>query len=128
MGQLCNTALADAELAFRNEDGSFLCDHGLHSHEVAYCWWVVFDGLSNRYVKENRGEEAEVTRFIAAKVMEPVYNFRGIEARNIRDNYMPLAGLLGFYILYTLWYGFAILLVMEGFGIRMTVVEGREET
>jgi uncharacterized membrane protein YfcA len=128
MGKLCETALADAELAFRNNDQAFLTDHRLRAHEAVYCWWIIFDGLSRRYVQENRPELAEFTKLMATKVLEPAYNYRGIEARNVRENAAPLAGYLAFYILYTLWYGFSILFVIEGFGISMTAVSGRTET
>jgi hypothetical protein len=128
MGQLSAAAIADAELAFHNDGEALQAKYEMHANDPLYCWWLVFDGLARRYVQENRSDLADFARCIAAKVLEPAYNFRGIEARNTRDNVLPMAGLLGFYILYTLWYGFSILLLMEGFGVTMKVVKGRKET
>jgi len=128
MGQLSEAAIADAELAFLNNEKALLAEHEMPPSEVLFCWWIVFDGLARRYVQENRHEQAEFAKFLSAKVLEPAYNFRGIEAKKTHDNVLPLVGLLCFYVLYTLWYGFSILLLMGGFGITMTMVKGRRET
>ncbi|MFB3891299.1 MAG: sulfite exporter TauE/SafE family protein [Phycisphaerae bacterium] len=127
MGPLCKAALDDARRAFQNDDDGFLAEHGVRAHTVAYCWWTVFDGLTRRYVQEGRGSHAELMRFMATKVMEPAYNFRGIEAASAATNWWPLAGMLGLYVFFTLWYGFSIMLVMEGLGVTMAAVKGRRE-
>jgi len=127
MGQLAQAALDDAERMVANDVTAIEQRHGRPAEDVIYCWWAVFDGLTRRYVQDNQSREANFTKFVATKVLEPAYNFRGIEARGIRGEAGPLAGLLGFYLLYTVWYGFAILLVFEGLGITATVVSGRQE-
>jgi hypothetical protein len=127
MGQLAQAALDDAERMAANDVTAIEQRHGRPAEDVIYCWWAVFDGLTRRYVQDNQSREANFTKFVATKVLEPAYNFRGIEARGIRGEAGPLAGLLGFYLLYTVWYGSAILLVFEGLGITATVVSGRQE-
>ena len=119
LGRLSETALADADAAFRNETGALAARYQMPPEEVIYGWWVISDGLTRRYVQEARGTEAEFTRFVSSRALEPAYNFRGIEAKAIRGNATPLAGLLAFYVLYTLWYGFSIMLLFEGLGIGM---------
>ena len=128
MGQLSQAAMADAELAFKNDLEALQAEHQMQPTEIIYNWWIVFDGLTRRYIQENRAREANFAKFMSAKVLEPAYNFRGIEARSIRQNALPMSGLLGCYIGYTLWYGFSILLLMEGLGITVRVVKGRRET
>ncbi len=127
MNQLAQAALDDAERMAANDFAGLEQRHQMPAVDVIYCWWTVFDGLTRRYVQENEPREANFTKFVAAKVLEPAFNFRGVEARSIRGEVGPLAGLLGFYLLYTVWYGFAILLVFEGLGISATVVTGRRE-
>jgi hypothetical protein len=61
---------------------------------------------------------------VSSKVLEPAYNFRGIDAKEIGENVIPLVGLLAFYVLYTVWYGFSIMFLFEGLGIG---VEKRAE-
>ncbi|MEI7850414.1 MAG: sulfite exporter TauE/SafE family protein [Kiritimatiellales bacterium] len=118
LGKLSQAALADAAAMFANDFAALERQHQrVSAPEALYCWWLVFDGLSRRYVQENRGPEAAFTRFISAKVLEPAYNFRGIAARRAVEAVWPLAGLLVFYLAYTIWYGIAIMLIFEGLGI-----------
>jgi len=124
LGRLSLTALADAEAAFRNQTAGIEAKYGMGAEEVIYGWWVIFDGLTRRYVQEAKGAEADFAKFVSSKVLEPAYNFRGIEAKEIGGHAIALVGLLGFYVLYTLWYGFSIMFLFEGLGIG---VERRAE-
>ncbi|HXZ35113.1 MAG TPA: hypothetical protein VEL68_03740, partial [Thermodesulfobacteriota bacterium] len=60
-------------------------------------------------------------------VLEPAYNFAGIETRPIGENIWTVALFLGFYLLYTLLYGFSILFLFEGLGIQATKSKGKKE-
>ena len=117
LGRLALAATADAEAAFRNDRSALQAKYGTNGYEPIYHWWTVFDGLTRRYVQENRGTEADFAKFMSSKVLEPAYNFRGIRCCDIGGNAFPAAVLLVFYVAYTLWYGFSILNVFEGLGI-----------
>jgi hypothetical protein len=121
------SALADADLEFHNESAQLEARYEMTANEVMYCWWIVFDGLTRRYVQEGRGEEANFTKFLTTKVLEPAYNFRGISPRPIRGCVLPVFLLLGFYIVYTLWYGFSIMYLFEGFGITAAGANEKKE-
>ncbi len=87
---------------------------------MIYYWWTAFEGLGGRYTQENRPAEAGFVTSFASRVLEPSYNFAGIEQRDISQNAGIVTLLLTFYVIYTLWLGFSIMLVFEGFGIRTT--------
>jgi hypothetical protein len=127
LGELSRAAMDDADLAFRNENAQLEAKYRMSSCEVVYCWWIVLDSLSRRYTQDNRSPEADFTKFLATKVLEPAYNFRGITAQNVEDRVLPVSGLLGFYVLYTLWYGFAILFIFEGLGLSATEARQKKE-
>lgn len=118
LGRLSEAAFADAEQAFRNQGAVLESRYHMRSAEAAYAWWVVYDGLTRRYTQENRAGEANFCKFMLTRVLEPAYNFRGIEASSIRQHAGPVVLLLVAYVLYTVWYGYAILYVFEGLGIR----------
>ena len=65
---------------------------GQAAPESVYAWWLVFDGLSRRYVQENRADEAAFTKLVATKVLEPAYNFRGIEVTSSGESTAKLVG------------------------------------
>ena len=127
LGRLALAAAADARTAFGNDERSLEARYAMPGYESIYCWWVVFDGLTRRYVQEGRGKEADLAKFMSAKVLEPAYNFRGIRCCGIRSNASPAALLLAFYVLFTLWYGFSILYVFEGLGISTSAASEKRE-
>ena len=126
LGKLAKAAVDDAALQFDNRSHSLARRRQMTASEAIYCWWIIFDGLTRRYVQENRGSEANFTKFVSAKILEPCYNFRGIKAMQVRNRVIPLVLLLGCYILFTLWYGFSILNVFEGLDMT-TVPRGERE-
>jgi hypothetical protein len=128
LGKLSAAALNDARLAFDNKMPALGARHGMEGTEVIYYWWTVFDGLTRRYVQEGRGDEAGFTKYMMTKVLEPSYNFRGIQAEKIARRALPVSMLLTAYVIFTLWYGVSILLVFEGFGISATTIKGKRET
>jgi len=118
LGHLGKAALVDAELLFKGREQELRNKYRMSGKEVIYYWWAAFDGLTRRYIQENRSSEANFTKFMTSRVLEPAYNFAGIESRNISENVGAVVFLLGFYVLYTLWYGFSIMYLFEGLGIK----------
>jgi hypothetical protein len=53
---------------------------------------------------------------VQSKAVETSYNYYGITAENIGDKIGIVLISLVFYVVYTLWYGFGILYLFEGFG------------
>ena len=53
------------------------------------------------------------------KGLEPAYNYYGVTAIAMKDMiWIALAALVG-YVLYTVWYGYAILFLFEGWGVKL---------
>jgi len=120
-------ATADAALAFANRFDDLREKYGFSGEDAIYAWWLIFDGLTRRFVQEGLSAQTEMAKFMSTKVLEPAYNFRGIQARPIHENALPVVGLLTFYVIYTLWYGFAILSLFEGLGISAGGAHERRE-
>jgi hypothetical protein len=128
LARLSEQALTDADTAFHGNVETLGAGHGMHGHEILYYWWIIFDGLTRRFVQEDSVAEANFTKFVTAKVLEPAYNFRQVRAADGRSAVWGMTGLLGFYVIYTLWYGFSLLFVFEGLGIRATESREKKET
>ena len=121
LGTLAQAAIADAEALFSNDVARLEEEYGGQAApESVYAWWLVFDGLSRRYVQENRADEAAFTKLVATKVLEPAYNFRGIEVTSSGESTTKLVALLVFYVGYTILYGLGIMYLFEGLGICAT--------
>ena len=120
-------ASTDADLLSKGKDEGFQSKYGLSGKEAIYYWWTAFDDLTRRYIQLNRPAEADFAKFMTTRILEPSYNFAGIESKNISENVGIVALLLMFYIFYTVWYGFSIMYLFEGFGIEATKVGEKME-
>jgi hypothetical protein len=56
---------------------------------------------------------------VKTKAVEAAYNYYKIEPQKIGDRIGMVIFSLIFYVAYTLWYGFGILFMFEGWGIRL---------
>jgi len=70
---------------------------------------------------EERGEfsQAADVHEVVGKGLEVGYNFYGIEPLRASHNLLVLTGALVFYIVYTMWWGFAMLFLFDGVGMEM---------
>lgn len=127
LGLLSQAAITDAGLLFGGRERELQDKYGLSGREVIYYWWTTFDDLVRRYVQLNRPSEADFTKFMMTRVLEPSYNFVGIRPRDISENVSTVVLLLAFYILFTIWYGFSIMYLFEGIGITATKAAEKRE-
>ena len=70
--------------------------------------------------RQKRFTDAQLTHTVQAKAVECAYNYYGIESQEIRDRWGTVLFSLVFYVLYTVWYGYAIMLLFEGLGFELT--------
>ena len=60
-------------------------------------------------------------------MVEAAYNFYQIEPVKVSERAGTMTGLLVFYVLYTLWWGFALMFLVEGMGLTMTKKRAKKE-
>ncbi len=61
-----------------------------------------------------------MTATIQKKAVETAYNYFEVEPVHIMDKLGLVIFSLAFYVIYTLWYGFAILFLFEGWGLKLS--------
>jgi hypothetical protein len=131
LGKILTLALADADDMFKDNGQSVLDRHGVTEKgaekAITKAWWAVFDASIKPLQKQKLIEEATVVGNVNKRGLEPGYNFYGIPSEKVTDNIVPLAGLLMFYVLYTMWYGFAIFDMFAGIGLSMSKSKVKKE-
>ncbi len=131
LASLSQAAFDDSKLAYENKGAALTSKYGKEPKEIMYSWWLVYDGISKRYTQSsdipNAGLNAAFTKSMNLKVIEPSFNFFGIEAKSMKSDPLPIILLLLAYVLYTVWYGFSIMFIFEGFGISPTASKHKEE-
>jgi hypothetical protein len=53
------------------------------------------------------------------KAVEPAYNYYKVEVKPVKEEMPMLIASLAFYVIYTMWYGFGLLFLFEGMGIKL---------
>lgn len=118
-------ALQDADRAYHNDEEYFNQKYGMSAKEALYYWHLSLQSIAKTLEAQGRFEESIfIKNQILMRGLEPAYNFFGFEATPID---LTGALLLLFYVIYTLWWGFAIYFVFEGLGIKVTKAKNKKE-
>jgi hypothetical protein len=80
---------------------------------------MVFKEMEKDLKRQKKFDEAAWISTVSKKAVEVAYNFYGIEAKSVSETVLPMAFSLVFYVIYTMWWGYAILFLCEGVGLQM---------
>lgn len=120
LGAVVETALKDSDYMFKNDGKAVSGKYGFDEKEVMVTWWNIMKVLDKQLKKEGKIEEAKIVSDTMKKAVETSHNFYGIEAQKVTDKAALMTGLLIFYVIYTMWWGFAIYYMFEGIGLSMS--------
>ncbi|MBU1040770.1 MAG: hypothetical protein KKF77_06705 [Proteobacteria bacterium] len=131
LGAILAAALTDADDLF-NDRGQAVIDRYSATEKgaektIAKAWWTVLDASIKPMQKQKLIKEAKVVGQVNKRGLEPGYNFYGIASEKVLDNVLPLVGLLVFYVIYTMWYGYAIFDMFGGIGLGMSKPKVKKE-
>lgn len=119
MGRILMSSLEDADHMFQNEGQPLVDKYGYGAKPVLFNWWTAFKGVTKDLNRQKSFKEAKTFGTIQTKALEPAYNYFGVESGNYQDNFVLIVTALAFYVLYTLWYGFGIMFLFEGIGLKI---------
>lgn len=119
MAQLLKAGLGDADLMFKNEGKPIADKYGISEKQVVYNWHVLYKKVSSDLTKQSKFEEAKPFAEAQKKALEPAYNYYGVKAENWKENIGLVVFALAFYVVYTLWYGFGLMYLFEGIGLKI---------
>lgn len=125
LSEILALALNDADKGYQNDEGYFKEKYGMSTREALYLWHTSLSSIAKNLEQQQRFEESLFIKTqVLMRALEPAYNFYGIEARPID---IVGGALLVFYVVYTLWWGFAIFFIFEGIGIKVTKPKSKKE-
>jgi hypothetical protein len=117
---LLTACLDDSDLMFANDDGALRAKYGLEGKKALFRWWQVLKQVDKGLKREGRFEEAKLLGDVKKKGLEAAYNYYGIEPVHIKDKLGAVILSLAFYVFYTIWYGYAVIFIFEGCGLRLS--------
>lgn len=127
LGVLLGKVLQDADDMFRNDGGQVFRRYARDEKEIMVSWWNILKGMDKALKKQGRIQEAKMVSDVAKKAVEPAYNYYGVIPRQVTEKAGSMTGLLAFYVLYTMWWGFAIYFIFEGIGLTMKKAKIKKE-
>jgi hypothetical protein len=118
-GRMISFILDDAEAIYENNGHILQTKYGIKELRVLYFWYLALNALEKDLTQNSKFSEARFVKGILSKAIEPAYNFYGIKSKSVRDEIALLICALAFYVIYTMWYGFGLLYLFEGMGIKL---------
>ena len=119
LGKILENCLSDADAMYHNEGAKVLGKYGYDEKRVLFNWWKAFKEMDKDLKKQKKFKEADLVSLVEKKAVESSYNYYQVEPQKIGDRIGTVIFSLVFYVVYTLWYGFAILFMFEGWGLRL---------
>ena len=111
--------LEDADLMYHNDGAAMAGKYGYEERQALYNWWAATNALEKELEHQKQFKAAKIVATVNKKALETAYNYYRIEPQSIGDRYGVVIFSLVFYVVYTLWYGFAIMFLFEGWGMRL---------
>ena len=128
LAAMLNAATTDADSLYHNDDATVSARYdGTHALKAAAAWWYVLSPSIKELQKQRLIAEAQVVDQVLRRAVEPGNNFYSVEPVKVSEHIWLMSGMLIFYVIYTLWYGFAIFELFEGVGLAMTKSKVKQE-
>lgn len=118
-GAVIGASLKDSEAMFRNRETEVSAKYGYSGKETLYVWWNAFKEMDKDLKRQKQFKEAAFLADVVKKGVEVAYNFAKIEPESASSRMGILGFSLVFYVIYTLWWGLAIMFLFEGIGLEM---------
>ena len=120
LGQIYAAIAQDSLAMYRNQGDVLRDKYGLDPREATYNWYSSSKEISKALDKQENFKASSAIQGLQKKIIEPAYNYYGVETMHVKDNKGTMTFMLIFYMVYTLWYGFAIYYLCQGLGITMS--------
>ncbi|MFY9706542.1 MAG: hypothetical protein WBV95_03060 [Desulfobacterales bacterium] len=119
MGQVFAAILEDSDAMFFNDSQKVVDRYGFEARQALFNWWTALNAMEKALTNQKKFSDAAMVATVRNRAVEVAFNFYQIEPQSISDKYGIVILSLLFYVIYTLWYGFAIMFMFEGWGMKM---------
>ena len=116
--QMLNNCIEDADKMYHNDAKAVEAKYGYGAKRVLVNWDEAFHSMDKDLKKQKKFKEAAILGKVLEKSVEPSYNYFTIEPEKISNKIGIVALSLVFYVFYTVWFGFGIMLLFEGLGLN----------
>lgn len=125
-GKLLANISGDCVTMYENKGDVVKQKYNTDPRDAINRWYSITKAIGKDLEKNEKFKESIYLSTYQKKVIEPSYNYYGVETKFVKDNKGSLTLMLAFYMVYTIWYGFAIYNICGGLGIVMTKTAKKE--
>lgn len=126
LGQIMELALKHSDAVFHNKGDELAQHYGYHQREILFAWHTAFKSMNKALTKAEKFKEAKWVEEVSKRAIEVAFNFYGIQPESAGSAAGMLTFLLVFYVVYTMWWGYAILFMFDGLGLQMKAGKKKE--
>ena len=119
LGSILTNCLEDADQMFNNKGEGVKTKYAMDERLSLYNWWMALKALNKDLNKQKKFAETKFIGDINKRAVECAYNYYGVDPQNIGDKWGIVVFSLAFYVVYTMWYGYSILFMFEGWGLKL---------
>lgn len=118
-GAMITIMLKDADLMYKNDGKALQDKYNVDARQAVYSWYLALTAMEKDMIKAEQFEHAKFVKNCMTKAIEPAYNYYEVEAKPVKEEIFLLIASLAFYVVYTMWYGYGLLYLFEGYGIKL---------
>lgn len=126
-GKLLTNISEDSVAMYDNKGDVVQAKYNTDPRDAINRWYSITKAIGKALEGKEQFKESIYLSTYQKKVIEPAYNYYGVETKFVRDNKGTMTFMLLFYMVYTLWYGFAIYNLCVGLGITMNKAAKKSE-
>ncbi|WP_027720157.1 hypothetical protein [Maridesulfovibrio zosterae] len=121
LGTLMTRATEDSDAMFKN-NGQVVSDkYSMDARQALYIWWLTMKEVKVALDQQKNFPPATfINKNVIKRAVEVGYNYYGIEGQQASERWGIILFSLVFYVVYTMWWGYAIFFMFEGLGLEMT--------
>ncbi len=119
LGKILANCLADADRMYMNDGQTISSKYGYNERQVLFNWHQALIAMDKVLKKQKLFQEVKTVDLVVKKAVETSYNYYQVDPQKISDRAFIVLFSLAFYVIYTLWYGFAIMFMFEGWGMKL---------
>ena len=120
INKIMGNCLEDADNMFNNNGSVISEKYGYPEKEVLFNWWSAIKLMDKELGKQSKFKEMKLLNSVSKKGVECSYNYYKIVPKKITEKLGIVVFSLVFYVVYTLWYGYAIMFMFEGWGLKLS--------
>jgi len=121
LGPILASALQDSDAMYKNQGDVVKTRYSSDDEKKIFRqWYNAFTAMDKPLKKDGKVEQAKIISDVTKKAVETAYNYYTVEAVQVKEKAVLMTALLVFYVIYTMWWGFAIYFIFDGVGLSMS--------